>query len=120
MALGVEMNRNEWKAAHRHLRKLLRERPKLEACSVSVSHGGKDWTARLCRCPNCNGLDIKPAMIRQRHSLMRQADEWRWVSMDRNDALRKLRYRTDRTLILRGYRRGIEFLRDLRLNPTGV
>jgi len=107
------VNRTEWKDLYRSLRKTLHSNPKTEAASRSMMHGGIEWTARLCRCPNCKGLpvNIMPSMIRQRPAIMRQADEWRWIASDRAASLRN---RRGNGLDKRAYRRGIEFLRDLR------
>ena len=107
------MTRNEWTTLYRSLRKTLRDNPKTEAASRSAMHNGIEWTARLCRCPNCKGqpVNVMPSMIRQRPPLMRMADEWRWIALDRKAALRNSR---GNGLDKRAYMRGIEFLRDLR------
>lgn len=107
------MNKTEWAAVYRSLRKTLRDNAKTEAASRSLMHGGIEWTARLCRCPNCKGqpVNIMPSMIRQRPPIMRIADEWRWIASDRAASLRN---RRGNGLDKRAYKSGIAFLRELR------
>ena len=108
------MTRQDWSKLHRDLRSLLKDRPKVEAASKSFMHNGVEWTARLCRCPNCKGQPINamPSMIRQRSNAMRISDEWRWIESDRKMALRNNR---GNGLDKRAYRSGIAYLRELRL-----
>lgn len=107
------MTRQEWNKLYGGLRALLKDRPKVEAACRAFMHNGVEWTARICRCPNCKGdrINIMPSMIRQRPAAMRIADEWRWIASDRKSALRNNR---GNGLDKRAYRAGIAYLRELR------
>ena len=114
------MTRDEWKAAHSSLRYRLRQNPKTEMVSRTITANGKDYDIRIFRRNTYptryhelqRGTRITRPTIIDRHWRQRWAEEMQVAQIDREIA-RKSRRPLDR----RAYKAGIDYARDLRTAP---